>query len=171
MRISSEHLEVRARQDFERALRQAARRQLSQRIWPRCNDLMPAAPVFGALELGHRKNLGVQRVALDRIVGSTGRTQDFDLAFLPRHRGLEGRWTSLASARRQGLPLPAVLLYQVGQAYFVEDGHHRVSVARAADLQEISARVIEIDPSPLIPARACQRLGFKIPGKAHACSR
>ena len=39
--------------------------------------------------------------------------------------------------------LPAVELYKIGDAYFVRDGNHRVSVARANDVSHIEAYVTE----------------------------
>ena len=48
---------------------------------------------------------------------------------------------SQATARQQGKYLPAVVLVQVGDIYFVQDGHHRISVARALGQSEIEARV------------------------------
>ena len=43
-----------------------------------------------------------------------------------------------------GLDLPAVRLYKIDEAYFVEDGNHRVSVARYQDVQTIEAEVTEL---------------------------
>jgi hypothetical protein len=40
--------------------------------------------------------------------------------------------------------LPAVSLYKIGEAYFVRDGNHRVSVARYHGVVEIDAEVVEI---------------------------
>jgi len=104
-------------------------------------------------------------------VGSTGRYRDFDLGFSPRHKRMEDRWTDIANASYRGADLPPVLLYKVGDVYLVEDGNHRISVARTAGEQQIAAHVIEIDSSSLVPERSCQRLGFKIPGDAHRCHR
>lgn len=47
----------------------------------------------------------------------------------------------MAVARQQGKALPPVRLVQVGDLYFVRDGHHRISVARALGQQDIKARV------------------------------
>jgi hypothetical protein len=44
-------------------------------------------------------------------------------------------------ARQQGAKLPPVALIQVGDVYFVKDGHHRISVARALGQVEIEAVV------------------------------
>ncbi|MBI5106700.1 MAG: chromosome partitioning protein ParB, partial [Solirubrobacterales bacterium] len=45
---------------------------------------------------------------------------------------------------RRGEAMPPIDLYKVGEAYFVRDGHHRVSVARALGENDINARVTEV---------------------------
>jgi hypothetical protein len=83
-------------------------------------------------------------VALDAIVGSVGRGRDFDRRFRPRSGRVRGRWEQIAVAMRRGEPLPPVALKQIGELYFVDDGHHRVSVARALGRAEIDAYVTEV---------------------------
>ncbi|HSN74547.1 MAG TPA: transcriptional regulator, partial [Anaerolineae bacterium] len=83
--------------------------------------------------------------------GSMGRTGDFDHHFHPLDDRLRSRWISVAMARRQFIPLPPVSLVQVGACYFVQDGHHRISVARALGESAIDAEVIVWDVSgPLL---------------------
>jgi hypothetical protein len=86
----------------------------------------------------------VKSVALDDIVGTVGRYEDFDRAFLPTHDSLSHRWQSIHQAHEDGIALPPIQLYQVGDAYFVVDGHHRVSVARARGIHYLEAQVIEV---------------------------
>ena len=104
----------------------------------------------------------MQDVPLDKIVGSTGRVRDFDLTFLPRRREKDGRWLNVARARCRGSDLSPVVLYKVGEGYLVEDGNHRISVARTRGEETIRAIVIEIDISALIPEPSCTRLGYKV---------
>ncbi len=80
-------------------------------------------------------------VPLDQILGSDGRCGDFDREFNPLHDHGRGRWLRIAAARRRGTALPPVDLVQVGNLYFVQDGHHRISVARALGQPDIEARV------------------------------
>ena len=61
-----------------------------------------------------------------------------------------------------GTGLPPVTLYKVGDAYFVEDGNHRVSVARMSGQEFVRAIVIEVDSSTLTTEPSCTRLGFKV---------
>ena len=80
-------------------------------------------------------------VPIAQILGSEGRCADFDRDFHPLHDHNRGRWLRIAAARRRGTPLPPVDLVQVGDLYFVQDGHHRISVARALGQTDIEARV------------------------------
>jgi hypothetical protein len=87
---------------------------------------------------------GLQSVPLESIVGSVGRYWDFDRAFMPVNDSLARRWRSIARARYSAVDLPPINLYQIGEAYFVVDGHHRVSVARKTGLEFIDAEVVEV---------------------------
>ena len=80
-------------------------------------------------------------VPIDQILGSEGRCGDFDHDFYPLHDRNRGRWLRIAAARRRGTLLPPVDLVQVGDFYFVQDGHHRISVSRALGQPDIEARV------------------------------
>lgn len=91
--------------------------------------------------LNGRHYLGIQSVSLNQIVGSEGRENDFDAEFRPRQANDLDRWIGVATARQLGKPLPPVDLIQIGDRYFVRDGHHRISVARARGEMEIEATV------------------------------
>ena len=80
-------------------------------------------------------------MALRRIQGSEGRCRDFDRGFAPLQDHTRERWLSVAVAWLQGHALPAVDLVEVGELYFVRDGHHRISVARALGCVDIDASV------------------------------
>jgi len=84
---------------------------------------------------------GRQQVRLDDVRGTEGRAGDFDDQFHPLSNKTRQRWQSVASALEAGLGLPPVHLIQVGKDYYVRDGHHRVSVARALGLETIEAEV------------------------------
>lgn len=81
-------------------------------------------------------------VLIDQICGSTGRPDRFDCQFRPLQRRDKGRWTGIAAAMlREPLVLGRVSLIQLGDEYYVTDGHHRVSVARALDKFSVDATV------------------------------
>ena len=93
---------------------------------------------------------GLQAVPLAQIGGSEGRYRDFDKAFFPRQTQTKERWLSINKAHYEDVSLPPVELFKVGQMYFVRDGNHRVSVARAHGYEFIDAYVIEIDLPVLV---------------------
>lgn len=81
-------------------------------------------------------------IPLSKIVGSEGRSEDFDAQFRPLKKHISERWIGIAAARRAGIVLPAVELVQDGDEYYVRDGHHRISVARMMGQVEIDARIM-----------------------------
>ena len=81
-------------------------------------------------------------VPIAQIRGSEGRAGDFDRDFNPLKDHVRRRWLGIAGAREQGTVLPPVSLVQVGGIYFVKDGHHRISVAKAFGQEAIEARVV-----------------------------
>ena len=89
----------------------------------------------------HRTTVTVV-VPLSKIVGTEGRSEDFDADFRPLKMHNRERWISIADARRKGIVLPAVELLQVGDEYYVRDGHHRISVAKIMGQLEIDARIV-----------------------------
>ena len=81
------------------------------------------------------------QISINQIVGSSnqGRTRDFTADFRPKNGRTKARWLSVAKARQQGKRLPPVRLVQKGNRYYVDDGHHRISVAVALGDQTIDA--------------------------------
>lgn len=84
---------------------------------------------------------GLRPVALEKICGSLGRMGDFDVDFNPLDGRLRERWQSIAMAYLHHTGMKPVELIQVGERYFVKDGHHRISVARAVGQCAIDAEV------------------------------
>jgi hypothetical protein len=84
---------------------------------------------------------GRDTVELSRTVASAGKHDWFDEGFMP----LRSRepWKRMDRAFRLGQELPPVVLYKLGDVHFVEDGHHRVSVARFHGAEWIDAEVTE----------------------------
>jgi hypothetical protein len=106
--------------------------------------VLPFEEVVDALGLRDQRSLGLQLVPLDAIVGSVGRTREFDRAFRPTSERVRPRWERIAAAHRRGEAMPPIDVYKVGSLYFVKDGNHRVSVARALGRKEIDAIVTEV---------------------------
>jgi len=148
--------------EYQKALQQAFWRKARAWLGRGCNDLLSFQDVYEYVKDRPRCQRGLQQVALSQIVGSTGRSGNFDLAYYPVQSGSEDRWVNIAGGRKQGVKFSPILLYKVGEAYFVEDGNHRVSVASVNGESHIEAHVIEIDVSDLTPKPSCTRLGYKL---------
>lgn len=93
---------------------------------------------------GEGHYLGARVVALCDIVGTENRAEDFDRNFRPLNANTQERWTRVYRAWARGLALPPVALVKRGADYFVRDGHHRLSVARALGQVEVEVVVIEV---------------------------
>ena len=94
--------------------------------------------------------MGSQTVPIKLIVGSEGRYRDFNRFFLPKTDHLRNRWERVDMAHLRDVILPAIQLYEIGGVYFVRDGNHRVSVAKAQNVEFIDAEVISLDSSVAI---------------------
>jgi hypothetical protein len=87
---------------------------------------------------------GTQAVPINQIKGSASRNKNFDSEFNPVRDNNRDRWINIIAARLGDKGLPAVDLIKVGDTYFVRDGHHRVSVAKALKSTYIDAHVTEL---------------------------
>lgn len=127
------------------------------------DGLLPLPDALTAL--GDEGVMGIHRgeVPLGQVVGSAARAGDFDADFAPRNRALLPRWERVRAAVDARVPLPPVRLTQLGELYFVIDGHHRVSVARDREQTVISAEVLRICTTAY--AMCCLRLAH-LPSKA-----
>lgn len=132
-----------ASDDFLRARRRQTVRRLT-RLGGDVDLILPFDEVIAELGRTGERDIGLQVVQLSDIVGTVGRGNEFDRAFRPTSSQVRGRWERLAKAMRRGEAIPPVDLFKVGEVYFVRDGHHRVSVARALGRTDIDAHVIEV---------------------------
>ncbi len=144
----SDEINHQARTDFQ----QARYKAFLNRVWASISgqraNLLSYDEIKEKLHVGGPIYRGVQTVRVDQIAGSLNRYHEFDRVFLPAHDKLADRWQSVNRAFYQDISLPPVVLYKVGEVYFVVDGHHRVSVARKqgqlyieAEVRECSTRV------------------------------
>jgi hypothetical protein len=129
----SEHLPTgsEAHGKFDSAKRQAVVESLVALLRGKSDDLLSFDDVQRKLGLHLTRERGLQQVSLDQIVGSAGKYRDFTRSFWPKNDRLRERWKWIYVAAHEFRGLPPVELYQVGEVYFVKDGNHRVSVARA----------------------------------------
>src|SRR3954471_2046757 len=156
-----------AQSDFMRARRERSLSAVARRLRREPGDvnvILPFEEVVQALGRTGERSLGLQVVPLDHIVGTVDRPRDFDRSFRPTSGRVRSRWERIAQAMRRGESIPPILLYKIGPLYFVRDGHHRVSVARALGRSDIDAYVTEV--STRIPLDESFRPG-DLPLKGH----
>jgi hypothetical protein len=136
--------------DFTRALRKARLRRLVLRLQGKlaaCGAAPSFEEVQGTLRAYNRVRRGRRVVDLEKIVGSVGRSRDFDRSFMPLRAAAGERWKRVDLAFYRDQALPPVTLYKLGDDYFVEDGNHRISVARYHGLPDVEAEVTELWPT------------------------
>jgi hypothetical protein len=134
--------EMESQQAWSKARRDAVVQRVLCAIEGCSLDLIPFEEARQLLHLNQRICRGLQKIELDKIRGSVGRYDDFTSEFLPRRDNLRNRWQRVWSfSVIKGMP--PVELYKVGQAYFVSDGNHRVSIARKEGWETIEAYVCE----------------------------
>ncbi len=126
---------------YQRSHRAGCLRRLWSTLTRRARCLLDLRQVEENCTIRGRYYAGIQTVSLARIRGSTGRCRDFDDQFHPLKVHNKNRWLNIAAAQQMRANLPPVVLVRVGDVYFVQDGHHRVSVARAMGQKEIEAEV------------------------------
>jgi hypothetical protein len=141
----------RAHRLYQRAIWQGWLGKLLGKMTHRGSGLLDLNLYADRLRLRGQYYAGIQAVNIDQIRGSQGKGTDFDNRFAPLNERTRTRWMRIAAARFQGTPLPPVELIQVGDTYFVIDGHHRISVARALGQQSIDAQITKWSVSRPLP--------------------
>ncbi len=156
-----------ASDDFTRARRRAALSGLAGKLRGQAGDvrtLLPFEEVVAALGRTGEHRLGLQTIRLDTIVGSVDRAREFDAEMRPRTRRVSQRWQRINTAQRQGKGMPPIDVFRIGGLHFIEDGHHRVSVARHLGNETIEAYVTEVQ-TRIAPGKQL-RLS-ELPAKGH----
>ena len=113
------------------------------RIIRKPNSLLKFEEVASRLHIRQQIPIGHKMVKLNQIVGSVGRYREFTKDFLPRPTVMQDRWVAVDVTMNSLKGFPPVELYKIGEAYFVVDGNHRISVSRANGNKDIEANVIE----------------------------
>lgn len=136
-----------AQDDFQRARRRQVLARLSAVLRLEAGDvdmILSFDEVVEALGRIGERDLGIQTIQIDSIVGTVDRGREFDRAFRPTSARVRARFERIAESQRRGTSMPAIDVYRVGELHFVRDGHHRVAVARAQGRRDIEARVVEV---------------------------
>lgn len=131
-----------AMNDFRTARRKATMQSLLSRMSGKSEDLLPFEEVSKMVKLTGQRKTYRDNIPLDAIVGSVGRYRDFNRQFLPLSDADANRWVRVKVAHEMN-GLPPIDVYKIGEAYFVLDGNHRVSIARQLDMENIDAYVTE----------------------------
>jgi hypothetical protein len=111
------------------------------RFTRKSNRLRALNTVSQRIPAGNTRYAGMRAVPLAQIRGSENRLDDFDASFNPLQQHNQDRWLNVAMANLRGVTMPPVELIQLDGAYYVRDGHHRISVARAMGQEVIDAEV------------------------------
>ena len=177
---------VDSQEDFARARRRRLLSLLSATLRREADDvevMLPFDEVVAALGRRAERDRGLQSIPLQNIVGTVDRGKEFDRNFRPTSPRVRPRFERIAKAQRRGEVMPPIDVYQVGELYFVRDGHHRVAVAREHQRDLIDAHVVQVvteiglDPSLRmgdLPVKGHERLFYErvpLSGEARATIR
>jgi hypothetical protein len=162
----NDDLNTRALADYNRARLTAFLNRVWSVLSGQPTNLLSYDEVKEKLHIGGPIYRGVRTVRIDQIAGSLNRYHQFDRAFLPLQDDTAERWRRVSQAFYAEISLPPVVLYKVGQVYFVVDGHHRVSVARQQGQIYIEAEVREcatkVDITPNLKPEDLEILHTKV---------
>jgi ParB/Sulfiredoxin domain len=139
---------------FDRARRRSVYSRLARvlgRDGP--SDLLPLEEATRSLRPFARRYVGLRPIPLSQVVGTDSRGSDFDRSFRPRRPDIRLRWQQVEQAFPDAA-FPPIVVYQLGDAYFVIDGHHRVAIARQNGMETIDAEVTELQARWHLPADA-----------------
>lgn len=142
--MDSMYLSSQTSDDFYKSHQKALINEIQHLLNPEEAALISFTDIKKLLKPKDETYRGMQIVPIDLIVGSEGRYQDFDNHFFPKSTYLKNRWERVDAAHIQGVILPPITLYELGGLYFVRDGNHRVSVAKAMGQEAIDAEVVSL---------------------------
>jgi len=143
---SSPVVRVKADEAFSQARRRVFFRRVLEFFTGHPSEgLLSFEQVRDKLKIRGQHYAGTQTIPLDKIVGSVGRYHEFDRAFLPTQEHIRERWKRVYEVAHSLEGFPAIDVYQIGDVYFVRDGHHRVSVVKELGATTIEATVTELE--------------------------
>jgi Icc-related predicted phosphoesterase len=153
MSIMNEMVKIQAAEDFSRARVRALISRIQNFMNVDRDKLLSFNNVKEILKPKTEVYWGMREIQIKLIVGSEGRYLDFNKFFFPRSEYLRRRWQRVDEAHLTNTILPPIQLYEIGGVYFVRDGNHRVSVAKAQGMEYIDAEVISLSSEiPIEPS-------------------
>lgn len=140
--MSTHYLSSQTDDDFSKARNKALFNEIQHLLTPEEASLISFSDIKKLLKPENEVYKGMQVIPINLIVGSEGRYNDFDNHFFPKSNFLRTRWEKVDMAHYQDVTLPPINVYELGGLYFVRDGNHRVSVAKAKGIEYIDAEVV-----------------------------
>lgn len=131
-------------EDFNKAHTKAFINEIQHFLSPEEATLISLNDVKQLIKSNAETYIGMQVIPIDKIVGSEGRYNDFDNRFFPKSTHLRHRWEHVDQAALESINLPPIKVYEISGLYFVRDGNHRVSVAKARGTEFIDAEVVSL---------------------------
>lgn len=132
---------------------------LRDSLWARLigkKTTLASFPEQASRKSPNRKLIVMEKIPVEQIIGTIGRSKDFDHKFRPLKSSLRDRWVNVyLTLEREGWP--PIVVHRVGDQYYVEDGHHRVSVARLLGMVFIEAKIWDY-PASDKQQKACPRI-------------
>lgn len=134
-------LDPMAVQLFNRTYRNPQTNGLRRLVGRQSQPLQVLHDIEAEQGIRNRHYVGLKSIPLANIRGTLNRADDFDAKFRPLKVTDKDRWSRVASMMMDGRDLGPIDVIQVGEDYYVKDGHHRVSVANAMDYGYLDAIV------------------------------
>ncbi|GAB4578677.1 MAG: universal stress protein [Anaerolineales bacterium] len=147
---------IQAKQDFQRARQRAKMQELAAQLTGKSVNLLVYEEVRQRLKAIESATHERKNIPIQAIIGSVGRYSDFNREFLPLRDTDRERWARVKLVIEDLSGLPPIEVYQIGEAYFVADGNHRVSIARQLGATEIEAFVRPVQTRVPLPANASE---------------
>jgi hypothetical protein len=108
-----------------------------------CGELLMFDEVRRRLHLGMPQFESQGTIRVTDVIGTVGRAGDFDACFQPRAQHLAARIRQIRKSRPEAVNEPIEVL-RMDRAYFVSDGHKRLSIAHATGMEFIDARISSV---------------------------
>lgn len=135
---------ISALQQFRSARLQGNLEKILAALSGKSADLLSYEEVRTKLNAKETNLRQLKDIPLDAIAGSVGRYSDFTRRFFPLQEENENRWARIRLQAESLDGLPPIEAFQLGEAYFVIDGNHRVSVARSLGASHIEGYVTQV---------------------------
>lgn len=129
---------------FESAMRRGFWKRMKARLNKQPVHLQDFDSWRASKPIQDRVDRGFATIPIKQIIGSLGRSSEFDSHFMPLEDTVELRWKHLMKLTMAGVTLPPIKVYHTDEGYFVIDGNHRVSINSFLGVDFVDAHVIRL---------------------------